>query len=167
MNTLFSIAALLIMVMTSSLTLDAQHKSFSTALTVGTSTDILDGGVGIHFGINPAYDLNSYVAIESQVSYIKNWVSAGFINGESDKISAINAMIGGRIYICPKKMKARVYFNFLYGSAQVTDFELDDTKNKFRDIAASMGLFFSVKHFLIGLSAESPSHYILKVGYVF
>ena len=140
----------------------AQKRNFSLTPTIGLSIPILDNGIGIHFGVNPAYAVSSRFSIESQLSYVAAKIDGQFISGEEGFQENFNALIGGRLYVRSDEKKIRPYFNLLLGGT--LNRESDYQEYIF---GLSTGFFVDIKRFLIGLSVETPGYGILKVGYVF
>jgi len=141
----------------------AQKGEFSISPTIGLNVPILDNdGLGFHIGINPAYSISSFVAIEGQVSfaYVKD---AGFsLSGRASSQSNLNALVGGRFYIFSDEGKTQPYFNLLIGG--MYNSEADYMEYVF---GGSVGGFVEINKFLLGASFETPGNIIIKVGYVF
>lgn len=143
---------------------NAQYENFSSSITVGATTSILDNGVGLHLGYNPSYALTSNFSIESQVSYLYTKISSTFISGNTGKNNAINALLGGRLYFMPAEKSTRIYINALFG-ANYNKEEINNVKSKSEIIGGfSLGAFIEIKKLLFGLSIESPSNLTLKFG---
>ncbi len=73
----------------------AQQSPFSTSATVGLTSPLLDNGLGIHLGVNPAYALLPHVAVEGQLSYLYTNISGSFLSGNTGHYHAVNSLAGG------------------------------------------------------------------------
>jgi len=140
----------------------AQKGSFSISPTIGLNVPILDNGSGFHFGVNPAYAVSAWFAIEGQLSFAHVNINGSFISGKVGSQSNFNALVGGRFYILSEKKKVRPYFNLLLGGMHNSEFDYEEFT-----FGLSTGLFFDINQFLVGVSFETPGNIILKGGYAF
>lgn len=145
----------------------AQKGHFSTNATVGVTTPILDNGIGVHLGVNPSYALFSHLSLEGQLSYIHTDISGAFISGGEEKVNAGNALVGGRLYFTAPEKKLRPYLNLLLGGNYTQEKrEGGETTANFGP-GFSVGGFFEIQRFLVGVTFDSPQNIILKAGYIF
>ena len=134
------------------------------ALTLGVGGTILSSSGGVHFGLNPSYNLNDYLAIEGQLSYIRVKGDA-FLSGDDFEMSSLNALAGGRLYVLPSKFKVRPYINALVGIGRDNDIDSNSSETA---LALSAGAYCQIKEkFLIGFAAETYGYFIFKGGYQF
>lgn len=133
--------------------------------TLGLATPILDNGFGYQIGINPSYELTDYFLLEGQVSYIKVDGTA-FLAGDILEIKSFNALAGGRLYILNKQKSFRPFVNFMIGVNYNKKRIPEDDFERSRGI--SLGVYGEVNNkFLIGISAETYSFLLVKMGYKF
>jgi len=147
-------------------TVNAQEKPLSTIMTIGWAIPILDGGSGIHVGINPDYNFSNFFAIEGQLSYAFANVNK-FLIGDPARVQATSALIGGRIYILEEDRKFRPYLNLMGGVLYY--FEKDKTTNidsSFFTLGLSAGLYMKIKkRFTVGVAGEALAFVVVKAGY--
>jgi hypothetical protein len=161
------IKALLIVVLLFSGSLaNAQSNNFSTLTTIGISTPIVDNGNGYHLGINPSYLLSNNFSLEGQLSYLYTKISGSFLSGNEGKSNAVNALVGGRLYLTSAAKPTRLYFNLLvginYNKEEINSIKGDGMINA----GFSAGAFVELKKLVLGLSFDTPQNLVLKVGYV-
>ncbi|MCB0663574.1 MAG: hypothetical protein KDC24_12590, partial [Saprospiraceae bacterium] len=89
--------------------LNAQGNQLSYQVNTGISIPILDNGTGIQIGFNPTWMLSDYVGLEGQVSYNYMVLSGTFISGKTGHAQALNALVGGRVYVIPPDKKVRLF----------------------------------------------------------
>ena len=133
---------------------------------MGYALPILDGGNGIHLGLNPSFELSNFFAIETQFSYTYANINQ-FISGNSAKQNSYNGVIGARLYIVEKEKKFRPYLNFLVGVLYSTEEDVNlmqkDTETLLGYSAGIYGLF--QKKYVVGIASETPGFFVLKLGY--
>lgn len=149
------------------LSVHAQKDNLKVSPNLGVTTPILDGGIGFHLGINPAYTLSPRFSVEGQVSYLYTKINGSFLSGNEGRSNSINTLVGGRLYLNSEEKRNRFYLNLLFGGnynkEEINDVKLDGAF----DFGFSGGGFFEINKFLIGVSYDTPQNFILKVGYVF
>ena len=144
-----------------------QEGNYSSSVSLGVSTPILDNGIGFHIGVNPSYRISPNFSLESQISYIYTQINSSFLSGDSGMINSTNFLLGGRLYIISADRPSRLYINLLVGGNYNKEEVNDD--NLFREFKAgfSFGSYFESGHFIVGLSIDSPQNIVLKTGYIF
>jgi hypothetical protein len=145
----------------------AQQSPFSTSATVGITSPILDNGLGLHLGVNPAYALLPHVAIEGQISYLYTNISGSFLSGNTGFYHAVNTLAGGRFYLHGPEKSTRLYLNLLAGAVYQQETTNGITRSGAFDLGFSAGAYLQLSKWLLGLSYDTPQNVILKVGYVF
>ena len=138
------------------------------ATTIGYALPILDGGNGIHLGLNPSFELSQFFAVEGQLSYTYAKINK-FISGESAKQNSYNGVVGGRLYILEADKSFRPYLNFMVGILYSTE---DDPNLMEKSTETLLGYSAGVhclieNKYVIGLASETPGFFVLKVGYQF
>ena len=111
-----SIRAIIVLLFFANITFGQKHLT----TTVGYALPILDGGNGIHLGLNPSYDLSQFFAIEGQLSYTYARINK-FISGERANQNSYNAVAGGRLYIVDAEKSFQPYICLLYTSPSPRD----------------------------------------------
>lgn len=146
----------------------AQKGNFSTLLTGGVATPILDNGIGYHIGLNPCWSLSNHISIEGQLSYAAVEIDGAFISGAQGTVKTFNALAGGRLYILSPEKNVRPYINLLLGG-MLSDDQSENTTNRNPEfgVGLSTGAFLEIKRFVVGVSFDTPSNLILKAGYNF
>jgi len=145
---------------------NAQSNNFSSLVTIGVSTPILDNGIGYHVGINPSYLLSNNFSIEGQLSYLNTQVSSSFLSGNDEKSNAVNALVGGRLYLTSAANPNRFYLNLLVGINYNREEVNSVTQEGMINPGFSAGAFVELKRLVIGLSVDTPQNLGIKVGYI-
>lgn len=160
-------SATLLILLTVNFASNAQRNKLSVTSTVGVTSPLLDEGIGVHLGVNPAVSLTRKFSIEGQLSYFRAEISSSFLTGKTSSINAINALGGGRFYFSPVRKQTRFYVNGLLGVNQLIEETTGPSSQKTIDLGFATGLFLEKKRFMAGLSYESPQNVVLKGGYIF
>jgi len=146
--------------------IEAQKNPLKASVTVGWAIPILDGGRGIHFGINPNYSFSKFFAVEGQLSYAYANIEK-FLIGDPAKAHVSNVLVGGRIYIVEDDKEFRPYLNLLGGVLYY--FEKDKTtqmNSSFFSLGLSAGLHLKIrKRFTVGIAGETSAFLVMKAGY--
>ncbi len=143
---------------------NAQKSNFMTSSTIGVASPILDGGIGLHIGINPSYSLSNKFSLEGQVSYFHTKISSSFLSGNTGSVNSINTLAGGRLYLNSEERTNRFYLNLLVGGNYYKEKRNGFKKDGEINVGFSTGAFFELNKFLIGLSYDTPQNLILKIG---
>jgi hypothetical protein len=146
---------------------NAQDDKWSVLATTGLAIPVLDNGVGLHIGVNPSVRLTSRISAEGQLSYIYSRVNSAFLTGETNTTNAINALLGARLYLNGEDKRNRLFVNFLLGVNYVTESMDGSQVDKVLGRGVSTGLFLSCARFTVGLTIDTPAHFVLKAGYSF
>lgn len=159
-------ALLIVALLFSGSLLNAQSNNFSTLATIGINTPILDNGVGYHIGINPSYLLSNSFSAEGQLSYLTTQINGSFLSGNDGKSNAVNALVGGRLYLTSAANPNRFYLNLLLGLSYNKEEINSVTQEGMINPGFSAGAFVELKKLVIGLSFDTPQNLGIKVGYV-
>jgi len=167
MNSMKRVMACLILTVFGATALSAQDGKFKLTPNVGLATTILSGGAGVQVAINPSYQLYKSLHAEGQISYSNVQAGDTFFSA-NEKVTAVNALVGLRVYLFGNAATTRLYTNLMIGitSYQVTNFSTGRETNT-QDAGASLGLYLERKKFVVGVSFDSPEHMVLRVGFVF
>lgn len=136
--------------------------------TIGYALPILDGGNGIHLGVNPSFELSQYFAVEAQLSYTYAKINK-FISGEPAKQNSYNGVAGVRLYIVESEKSFRPYINFLVGILYSIENDpnlMEKSTETLLGYSAGIHCLIDEKY-TIGLASETPGFFVLKVGYQF
>ena len=149
--------------------LDAQDKKLSILPNIGASTVFLDGGWGIHLGVNPSFEINKRFSAEGQVSYLHTRISDAFLTGETGKVNAFNALVGARFYLNSENKPTRFYVNLLTGLNYTNEINNPDDSASINGFTWgwSGGVFVDINRLVVGLSYDTPQNAIIKLGYSF
>jgi len=72
---------LLLLIVCTVVTIQAQESSFRTNATIGIGTPLLDNGTSYFVGVNPHYRVTPHVSIEGQLSFVASIITGTFIIG--------------------------------------------------------------------------------------
>jgi len=149
-------------------TINSQENKINVLTTLGVSSPLLDGGVGLTFGVNPHKRLSKNISLEGQLSYNYTKINDSFINGNKGFYNSINALVGSRFYVIPETKKTRLYFNALLG-LNYTNEKMDYNPNRIEmvGLGLSAGMFVSIKKINIGITYDTPQNPSFKLGYSF
>ena len=164
MKNYLSNIALILSLLSISMQVKAQNDAFSTQATVGVTSPLLDNGIGFHLGINPAYALSDFVAIEGQLSYIYSRVTGSFLSGRTGNQHAVNLLAGGRVYLISSEKRTHLYVNALLGGNYFQENMTGLSEQQELNLGFSVGAFVGINRLLIGLSFDTPQYVVLKVG---
>lgn len=145
----------------------AQDQKTPVSLTTGLTIPILDNGLGLHVGLNPAWGISEHFYLEGQLSYLYTRVGASFLSGEKSNSHAFNALVGGRLYLNAANQENRFYLNWLLGGNYQREIEDSGSATDQFGLGFSGGGYWQRKAFLLGLSYDTPQNLVLKTGYVF
>lgn len=145
----------------------AQDRKFSNRLTIGPNFPMLDTGVGYHIGYNPDISIAKNLGVQGQVSYSFTDIKSTFISGNTGSYKSINLLVGPRLYLRDSIRKFRPYLCALAGIDRLVETRSGIKRDPAYLFGLSMGLYGEVKNFLFGFCAETPSIYVLKLGYKF
>lgn len=146
--------------------LQAQETKFNFNTNIGIGSPILNNGTCYHVGINPSYDINRFIALETQASYIYTNVTGAFLTGAKSTSSTFSLLGGLRVYFAPPEKNLRPYFNFLIGGVYV-DENNQNGKTRFLVPNFSTGLFMEYKKIVTGVCYDPFGNAMLKLGYNF
>jgi hypothetical protein len=158
---------LILLLLSSQLFAQAPKKAFSTTASLGITTPLLDGGLGLHLGGNPAYALSDYIALEGQLSYIYTRVTGSFLSGRTGNSHAVNTLAGGRFYLHAPEKRTRIYFNALLGGNYFQEKMSGQMEQREWGLGFSLGGYVAVSRVVVGLSYDTPQNVILKAGFIF
>ena len=147
-----------------SLSAHSQDRAFSTTLSLGIGSPLLDNGPSFHFGLNPNYQLAPIFSLEGQVSYIRTQINGSFLSGRTGNSNTLNLLGGGRLYLLSEGRKLRPYLNLLVGTVYEQE-QLDGTESSQWGFGYSAGAYVEFNDLALGLSLDAPQYLLLKVGY--
>lgn len=159
-------ALLIVVLLFSGSLVNAQSNNFSNLVTIGINTPLLDNGVGYHIGINPSYLLSNNFSAEGQLSYLTTQINGSFLSGNDGKSNAVNALVGGRLYLTSAANPNRFYLNLLLGISYNKEEINSVTQEGMINPGFSAGAFVELKRLVIGLSFDTPQNLGIKVGYI-
>ncbi|MEL6922794.1 MAG: hypothetical protein AAFO94_02020 [Bacteroidota bacterium] len=145
----------------------AQASSFSFNATIGVATPVVDNGVALHLGFNPAYALSSRFSVEGQLSYLRTQITGSFLSGNKGHNNSVNLLAGGRLYLNAEEKNTRIYLNALLGGTYSRETINEQKRDGILGLGFSGGLHFSFSSWVIGVSLDTPQHLLLKAGYTF
>lgn len=153
-----------LMMLSLGLVINAQKSNYSTLLTTGVTTGVLDSGLGFHLGINPSYAVTSNLSIEGQVSYLYLKTNSSFIAGNTISSNAVNALAGARLYLNSAESTKRFYINLLLGANYNQEESNSVERDGEFDTGLSAGAFLELNKFVIGISYDTPQNAVFKLG---
>ena len=145
----------------------AKAQGLSVTGVVGYGVPVLDEGGGIHLGINPFYNLGNLLAIEGQVSYARLKVSSSFLTGNQNIDNSFNLLVGPRLYFTSPAREVRPYINALFGFNRFVTERTNQDNVEDNVLGVSLGVYASIRQFVVGLALETDGMFVLKGGYTF
>lgn len=145
--------------------LSGQERKRILQGTVGVASPILDNGLGIHLGVNPAFQMRKQFFAEGQVSYIYTNAQSSFLAGETSTAHTANVLLGARVYLNSPAQTTRFFLHAMFGffcHREVNQFEADEI-----GLGRALGGYVEFNRLVTGLAFNSPQHLILKLGYSF
>ncbi|GAB5526291.1 MAG: hypothetical protein Roseis2KO_41630 [Roseivirga sp.] len=166
MNTITKTLWVCLLIFLANSVVQAQEKKKEFAVTAGfavkiANPDFFESSHGLHLGINMYNRHASKFTSDAQFSL--NYTSDKFTSSER---LTINALYGVRMYFNPPENNTRFFMNLLAGFAFRNETG-DDFVENLPDIGYSGGVYMESGRFLLGVSVDSPTNVIFKVGYTF
>ena len=143
----------------------AQKGQFSTFLNVGVTNPFLEDGSGFQAAINPYYMVSKGIAIEGQISYARTNIESAFISGQSGVDKSLNILFGPKFYLAGPDKKVRPYLNLLLGILNNKEEREGMEREPSTELGLSTGAYLQISDFVLGISFDTPSNGIFKVGY--
>ena len=145
----------------------AQKGTTNLMVSLGPSVPVLDGGIGVHLGVNPTLALNNHLAVEGQVSYLYTRITGSFISGKQGTDQTASALAGLRLYVLGPQKIVRPYVSALIGGAFLLEAYDGQEATRSWVPGLSLGAYVRFQPWTVGLAVESAANVVLKVGYHF
>lgn len=142
-----------------------ENTSWHVTPQIGLTSPILDNGYGFFVAAQVEKPLNKWVSGEMQLSFSYNRITAAFLNGEQGHQRAINWVLGPRIYFNSKDRLNTFFGNALFGAVRVTEIYDPPFKSQLLSLGHSIGLFWSRKRHLLGVSFDSYGLMSIRYGF--